>query len=131
MLNNQNTKVMNEKKKLVIVITHGLDDERSSVAWSIANGGINSGLDVSVFLASSAVDWVRKGAADKVHLNPEDPPMMEMIQNVIDNGCAIGVCPPCAKVRGYSENDLIDGVSIVGSSAIHEPIKQGAATLTF
>ncbi len=122
---------MNEKKKLVIVITRGMNDERSSVAWSIANGGINSGLDVSVFLTSSAIDWVRKGAADRAHLNPEDPTMKEMIQNVIDNGCAIGVCPPCAKVRGYTENELIDGVTIVGSGFIHEPIKQGAATLTF
>jgi predicted peroxiredoxin len=122
---------MTEQKKLVVVITRGLDDERSSVAWSIANGGINSGLDVTVFLASSGVDWVRKGAADQVHLNPLDPPMKEMIQKVIDSGCTIGVCPPCAKVRGYSEEDLIEGVTIVGSSAIHEPIKQGATALTF
>jgi len=118
-------------RKLVVVITTGLDDERSSVAWSIANGGINSGLDVSVFLVSSAVDWVRKGAAVNAHLNPLDPPMMNMIQNVIDKGCEIGVCPPCAKVRGYTANDLLDGVTIVGSSAIHEPVKEGAAVLTF
>lgn len=120
-----------EKKKLVIVISRGLDDERSSVAWSIANGGIKSGLDVSIFLVSSGVDWVRKGAADRVHLNPEDPTMMEMIQNIIENGSAIGVCPPCAKVRGYSEDDLLEGVTIIGSSAIHEPIKEGAEVLTF
>ena len=47
---------MAEKKKLVVLITRGLDDERSSVAWSVANGGINSGLDVSIFLTSSAVE---------------------------------------------------------------------------
>lgn len=122
---------MIEKRKLVVVISHGLDDERASVAWSIANGGINSGLDVSVFLVSSAVDWVRKGAADRPHLNPEDPSMKEMIQNVISNGSAIGVCPPCIKVRGYAEEDLIEGVTVVGSMAIHEPVKQGAAVLTF
>lgn len=122
---------MTEKQKLVIVISRGLDDERSSVAWSIANGGINSGLDVTVFLVSSGVDWVRKGAAESAHLNPLDPPMKEMIQKVLDSGCTIGVCPPCAKVRGYSEHDLIEGITIVGSSAIHEPIKQGAAALTF
>ena len=122
---------MTDKKKLVVVITRGLDDERSSVAWSIANGGINSGLDVSIFLVSSGVDWVRKGAADAARLNPLDPPIMEMIQKVIDSGCPIGVCPPCAKVRGYDENDLLEGVTIVGSSEIHEPVKQGAAVLTF
>lgn len=122
---------MEQKKKLVIVITHGLDDERASVAWSIANGAINNGLDLTVFLASAAVDWVRKGAADHVHLNPLDPSMKEMIQKVLDSGSAICVCPPCAKVRGYSENDLLDGVTIVGSSAIHERILKGASTLSF
>ena len=122
---------MNEKRKLVVVITNGLDNERSSVAWSIANGGINAGLDVSRFLVSNAVDWVRKGAADRPHPNPEDPTMKDMIQNVIDHGCSIGICPPCATVRGYSERDFIDGVTIVGSTAIHEPVKEGAAVLTF
>jgi len=122
---------MKNSRKLVVVITHGLDDERASVAWSVANGGINSGLDVTVFLASSAVDFARKGAADRVHLNPEDPTLGEMIQNVIDSGSQICVCPPCIKVRGYTEEDLIDGVTVVGSVAIHEPIKEGAAALTF
>ena len=121
----------NESRKLVVVISRGMDDERSSVAWSIANGGINNGLDVSVFLVSSGVDWVRKGAADRAHLNPEDPNMMDMIQNVINNGSAIGVCPPCIKVRGMDESDLIDGVEVVGSTAIHNPIKEGAAVLSF
>ena len=120
-----------ETKKLVVVITHGLDDERASVAWSIANGGIANGLEVMIFLTSSAVDWVRKKAADLPHPNPEDPSMKDMIQSVLDNGCFIGVCPPCAKVRGYTEEDLIEGVTLVGSVAIHERIKEGAATLTF
>ena len=122
---------MNEKRKLVVVITNGLDNERSSVAWSIANGGIKSGLDVSVFLVSSGVDWVRKGAADRAHLNPEDPSMKDMVQSVIDNGCPVGVCPPCAKVRGYQEEDFLEGVTIIGSTAIHDPVKEGAAVLTF
>lgn len=122
---------MNKKNELVIVITHGLDDERASVAWSIANGGINSGLEVSVFLASSAVDWARKGAANRPHLNPEDPSMMDMIQNVIENKCAIGVCPPCIKVRGYSEDDIIKEANIIGSGFIHDRIKRGAQVLTF
>ena len=46
---------MADKQKLVIVCTRGLDDERSSVAWSIANAGIASDMEVTVFLA--AVGW--------------------------------------------------------------------------
>lgn len=123
--------IMKEKKKIVVLITRGMDDERSSVAWSIANGGLNNGLEVTIFLTSSAVDWVRKGAADKVHLNPFDPPIKEMMQKLIDAESAILVCPPCAAVRGYAEEDLIDGVTIVGSTPMHELIKQGAEVLSF
>ena len=102
-----------------------------SVAWSIANGGISTGLDVTVFLTSSAVDCVRKGAADKVHLNPLDPTLGEMMNNLTSRGGKILCCPPCAGVRGYTQDDFIDGVVITGSGAIHELIKEGAATLCF
>lgn len=120
-----------EKKKMVIVITCGLDDEKMSVAWSIANGAVKTGLDVTIFLAASAVDCVRKGAADQVRLNPLDPPVGEMMNNLRSQGLQILVCPPCAKVRGYTENDLLDGVVITGSGAIHQLIKDGASTLCF
>ena len=63
---------MSESNKLVIVVTRGFDDERASVAWTIANSGINTGLEVTVFLVSSGVDWVRKGAAEHARLNPLD-----------------------------------------------------------
>lgn len=119
------------KKQLVILIACGLDDEKMSVAWSVSNGAINTGLDVTIFLTSSAIDCVRKGAADKVHLNPLDPTVGEMINNVTSRGGKILVCPPCANVRGYTEEDLIPGVVITGSGAIHELIKEGAATLSF
>ena len=119
------------KKQLVVLIACGLDDEKMSVAWSVSNGAINTGLDVTIFLTSSAVDCVRKGAADKVHLNPLDPTVGEMINNVTSRGGKILVCPPCANVRGYTEEDLIPGVVITGSGAIHELIKEGAATLCF
>jgi predicted peroxiredoxin len=123
--------VMSAKEKIVIVVTRGTDDERSSVAWSVANGGIATGLSVTMFLVSSGVDWVRKGAADQARPNPLDPPIKDMIQTVLDSGGDILVCPPCAAVRGYESDDLIDGCTLAGSVSMHELIKNGAATLSF
>lgn len=122
---------MSKIQKMVIVVTRGLDDERSSVAWSVANGAIGLDFDVTMFLVSSGVDWVRKGAAINAHPNPLDPPMMDMIQTVIDSGGQILVCPPCALVRGYDADDLIEGTTLAGSAAMHAIIKDGAATLSF
>ena len=122
---------MSESKKLVIVVTNGFDNERSSVAWSVANGGIGMGFDVTMFLVSAGVDWVRKGAAEAARLNPFDPTVGEMIQNVVEGGANILVCPPCAKVRGYEADDFFEGVQIAGSAAMLGEVGQGAATLTF
>jgi len=122
---------MAEKKKLVIVISRGLDDERSSVAWSIANASIASDMELTVFLVASGVDWVRKGAAELPHLNPVDPPMKQLVGNVMSSGGRVLVCPPCAKVRGYSPDDMVEGVTVAGAPAMLEVVKQGAATLSF
>jgi predicted peroxiredoxin len=35
------------------------------------------------------------------------------------------------KSRGYTEQDLLEGVVITGASKMHELIKAGAATLSF
>lgn len=122
---------MDDVQKLVIIISRGLDDERSSVAWSIANAGVGSGFEVTVFLVSSGVDWMRKGAAEGAHLNPFDPPLKDMVANLMSNGGKVLVCPPCAKVRGYAEQDLLEGVTIAGAPAMLAIVKQGAETLTF
>ncbi len=121
---------MAEQKKLVIVVTNGFDNERSSVAWSVANGAIGSGFEITMFLVASGVDWVRKGV-QVAQLNPLDPPVSTMIQNVMDNGGTIMVCPPCAKVRGYEQKDLMDGVTLAGSVAMLGVVSEGASTLTF
>jgi predicted peroxiredoxin len=122
---------MAEQKKIVIVISRGFDDERSSVAWSIANASIASDMELTVFLVAAGVDWVRKGTSDAARPNPLDPPIKDMIANVVAGGGKILVCPPCAKVRGYGEAELVEGVTVAGAPAMLEVVKQGAATLSF
>src|SRR5205823_11067504 len=51
---NRRTDMPEANRELVIVVTHGADHELSSVAFTIANGGITAGLKVSIFLTSAA-----------------------------------------------------------------------------
>ena len=119
------------EKKMVVVVTQGFQDERASVAWSVANGGVGMGFEVTMFMVSSGVDWVRKGAAEKARPNPLDPPIGEMMKNVLDSGGNILVCPPCAGVRGYEADDLIDSATLAGSPAMLAIAAQDAIVLTF
>ncbi|HTV71786.1 MAG TPA: DsrE family protein [Rhizobiaceae bacterium] len=116
--------------KLVILVTKGIDSELSSVAFTIANGGITAGLKVYMFLTSTAIDLVCKGGQKMTHVAPLDP-LSALIEDFQKRGGTIWACPPSVKSRGYEQADLIDGVTIVGASAMHAEIKQGAATLSF
>ncbi len=117
-------------RNLVVVVTHGSDHELSSVAFTIANGGMTAGLKVSVFLTSAGVDLVRKRAIDATHVHPLEP-LAALVKDFLARGGTLWACTPCVKARGYGQEDLIEGTIITGASPMHELIKAGAATLSF
>jgi predicted peroxiredoxin len=121
---------MESNRELVIVMTKGIDHELSSVAFTIANGGITAGLKVYAFLTSASVDLVRKKGHDLTHVPPLDP-LKALIDDFRRRGGVIWACPPCVKSRGYTQEDFIEGVTVVGASAMHERLLAGAATLSF
>ncbi len=119
-----------ESRELVVLMTKGADHELSSVAFTIACGGITAGLKVCAFLTSSAVDLVRRKSIDMTQVQPMDP-LKTLIEDFMKRGGTVVACPPCVKARGYTQEDFIDGVKIAGASVIHEKFKAGAASLSF
>lgn len=124
-----NTNIDNATDQTIVFLSRGIDDERSTVAWTLANAGVANGQDVTVFAVSSGVDVLRKGAADTVQMNPHDPSMKELIGKFMTEGGAVWACPPCSSLRGYTEDQYIDGVKITGAGPVYDLIKQGAATI--
>ena len=119
-----------ETRELVVMISHGTDHEMSSVGFTIANGGLTSGLNVAIFLTSAAVDIVRRKASDMTQVKPLEP-LTDMVRDFIKRGGALYACTPCVKARGYEQSDLVEGVTIAGSSVMHDRFKRGAASLSF
>lgn len=119
-----------DNNDLVVVITHGPHEELSSVAFTIANGGMTAGLRVAIFLTSDAVDIVRTGAAAHTHARPLEP-LQALIDDFQARGGELWACTPCVKARGYDQEDLRDGVVITGAGPMHERIGVGARTLSF
>lgn len=123
-------KVATETRDLVVVITHGIDHELSSAGLIVALGGLTAGLRVSIFLTSSGVNIVRRGAADLTHVKPLEP-LADMLRDFLARGGTLWACTPCVTSRGYTQANLLEGVIITGASVMHELIKRGAATLSF
>lgn len=119
-----------ESRNLVVLVTNGVDNELSSVAFTIANGGMTSGLDVSIFLTGAGVDLARKRAVDATQVHPLEP-LSDLVQDFLSRGGHLWACTPCVKGRGYEQDDLIEGTVITGASLMHQLIADGAATLSF
>jgi predicted peroxiredoxin len=122
---------MTNSDSTMIFLSRGIDDERATVAWTLANAGVGAGQDVTVFCVSAGVDLLRKGAADTVQMNPHDPSMKELIDNFMSSGGTVWACPPCSKLRNYEESDFIDGVKITGAGPVYDILKSGASTISF
>ncbi len=117
-------------KELVVLMSKGADHEASSVAFTIANGGITSGFKVHAFLTSAAVDLVRRRAVELTQVAPLDP-LKALIEDFLRRGGTIWACTPCVRARGYAQEDFIEGVKITGASVLHERLLAGAASLSF
>lgn len=115
--------------KTIVFLSRSIDDERATVAWTLANAGVANGQDVTVFCVSAGVDLLRKGAADTVQMNPHDPSMKELIGKFMAAGGTVWACPPCSSLRGYTEDQFIEGVKITGAGPVFDLVKQGAATI--
>lgn len=119
-----------QARELVVLMTHGGDHELSSVGFTIACGAITSGMKVTAFLTSAAVDLVRRRGVEMTHVAPLDPIKVSM-EDFLGRGGTIVACTPCVKARGYAQDDLLEGVTIAGASVVHEKLKAGAASLSF
>ncbi len=104
-------------RDLVVMISHGIDHELSSVGFTIANGGITAGLKVSIFLTSAGVDLVRKGAAETTHVHPLEP-LANLMKDFLARGGTLWACTPCVKARAYDEDDLIEGTVVTGAGSL-------------
>ncbi len=58
------------KRKLAVMLTHGANTDRSTIAFTVANASQPAGMDVMVFLAPDGVDSCRERAADMASVKP-------------------------------------------------------------
>ena len=110
---------------LVVKCTWGT--ERPEVllqAFTVAATAASSGVDVQLWLTGEATLQAVIGT-DDVHL-PHSPALSELRDIVIELG-SITVCAQCALRRDITQDDLLPGVRIAGSTAFVEAIMADGA----
>jgi predicted peroxiredoxin len=111
--------------------THGKEDvERPSLAFLVGNVALNSGQEATVLLTLDGVWVATQSYADGLQANGFDP-LSQLIQKFAAGGGRIWVCGACAKPRGITQEQLVEGAQIIGAATAVEALVSGAQTLSF
>ncbi len=122
---------MDAPEKLVIVVTHGPEEpELATLPFVMAAGALVSDVEVMIAFQAEGVNLVRKGGADDVHASGF-PPLAELIGTVGEIGGLLMPCSPCLESRGLTEDDLLEGVEVIGAARLVSEITSATATLNY
>lgn len=117
--------------KFCVSITHSKNDtDKATVGFVVANAAVGSAQDTMVFLSTEGVRLAVKGYADDIH-EEGFAPLKELLDNFIDAGGAVYVCAPCIKKRGFEQDDLIEGATVVGGAKLVEFLADGTPSVTY
>jgi predicted peroxiredoxin len=109
-----------EGKKVLVIQTHGIDTPRrtySPLFYAMAAASMD--MDVLVWFTMDGTSQLKKGAAEKVKLDPKsDVTLRTMLERTKEEGVKLYVCQQSMTLFNMSEEDLIDGVEIMGAATI-------------
>ncbi len=117
--------------KLMINCTHGKEDtERATLAFVVGNVAASADQEAVVLLTIEGVWNATRGYADGL-CKEGFQPLQEVMQSFVANGGKIWVCGACAKPRGITDADLMEGAKIVTAANAVEYLASGASSLSF
>lgn len=102
------------KEKYLINCQEGANNvERATISFILAVTASKTS-EAAVFMTSDAAILCVKGGSDGL-ISEGLEPIFNLINQFVANGGKIWLCPVCAKVKGISEQDLIEGAEIAGA----------------
>lgn len=118
-----------QQQKFLINCNNGANDiERATVSFIIALSCASHNNETAVFATSDAANLCIKGGTDNLMAEGYEP-LTDLLDDFVENGGRIWLCPVCAKAKGITEQDLRAGVEIAGAPRTMAFMASGAQLL--
>ena len=107
-----------QQDKYLFTVTHfNSDADRVATPLVLANNALAAGGDVLLWLTVEGANLGKKGAADGL-IPKSFPPVAQLLDSFIENGGRIGVCPPCGKTHGVTDDNIVANAEWMGAAAV-------------
>jgi len=115
----------------IVSCSHGGEDpERATLSFIFGNVAASADQATAVLLTIEGVWLATKGYAEDIHKEGFQP-LKEVMQSFVANGGQMWVCGTCAKPRGITDADLIEGARIVTAAYVVQQMASGATSIGF
>lgn len=129
------TEDVDRPKKVLYVQSHGSDDPaRAATPFYLASSAAAMDADVSIYFTMKGPTLLKKGVPEVLEIPRAaggGAKLRHFIDQAMDLGVKLYVCQPSLDLHGYTEEDLIDGVEMIGGAAFNDMALEADAVITF
>lgn len=116
-----------EQKYLINCQDGAKHAERATISFILAVTASKSA-ETAMFMTSDAATLCVKGGADTLVAEGYEP-LRDLLAAFLANGGKIWLCPACAKAKGITAGDLVEGAEIAGAPRTMAFLVAGAKLL--
>ncbi|MFZ0041323.1 MAG: DsrE family protein [Solirubrobacteraceae bacterium] len=106
--------------KVLVNLATGLEDsERVTIAFLVGGAALQKGKTVAMFLTKEAVRVALTGHAHAVACDG-CPPLERLVEQYVEGGGTLLVCPICFNARKLDEADLLANAQLAGATPMFD-----------
>lgn len=123
----------NGDSSVLYVMTHGTESpERCATPFFLAASAAAMDADVSIYFTMNGPQLLKKGVAERIGPKGERGEKLRyFIDQAVDCGVKFLVCQPSLDLNDLTQEELIDGVRMIGGAAFNDMAMEADAVITF
>ncbi len=120
-----------DKPVLLINLTSGKEDLHAvTMGLQLAGHGLAAERDVVLFMNVRASELARKDLTPSLIFS-DNPPVKQMLADLMAKGVHVYVCPACAKAIGVTEADIVPGAKMATRELLFGKLGPDAVVFTY
>lgn len=124
-----------QPKKILYVQSHGADDPmRAATPFYLAASAAAMDCEVGIYFTMKGPTLLHKGAPEEIIIPRAaggGRNLRYFIDQARDLGVKLYVCQPSLDLFGFTQEDLIDGVEMIGGAAFNDMALEADTVIAF
>lgn len=120
-------------ESVLYVMTHGTESpERCATPFFLAASAAAMDVEAGIYFTMNGPRLLTKGVPEQVGPKGENGEKLRFfIDQALDCGVKLYVCQPSLDLNDLTQEDLIDGVEMIGGAAFNDMAMESDAVVTF